>query len=162
VRRGETMLAIGLVCVAGGAAFTQLVLIGLVGLALIAVAFALLLCAGLVFEVDRPVPPWRQVTGFTIYFAGAFLLMACALHATSLAHGEALHLQRGLAPVARLHWPWLLACSFASAAALGVGLVLRSAMPWGRALSWGLVAWSVLPAAVYLFRLLARSLPITA
>lgn len=157
--RGEGALAWGLVGVAVGAALAQLVLTGLVGLALLGVALVFLLRAGLVIGPDVAISVWRHVVGFALYLAGVLLLIVVAFQATSLAHGEALLLQRGLETTG-LHWPLLLLQSIAPAALLGVGLYPRSALPWPRLLFWALATWSVVPLAVFLFRLLAESQPI--
>lgn len=161
MKRGEWALALGLGGVAVGAALAQLVLIGLVGLALLVVAHVLLFRAGLVIGPDEAIPVWRHVAGFILFLAGVFLLIALAFQATSLAHGEALQLQRGLEATG-VHWPWLLLQSTAPAAMLTVGLHLRSATPWPRLLAWALATWSVPPLAVFLFRLFAQSQPIAA
>ena len=163
MKTGEFRMAFGLVCVAVGAALAQLVVIGLVGLALLVVAFWVLLRAGVMLASEHHSrPTWRHVAGYVVYAAGVISLIGFALHASALAHAEALLLQRGSEAIGDFPWPWILALSIVPAAILTAGLSTATALPWRRLFLWVLAAWSVPAMAVLLFRLLATSFPITA
>lgn len=162
MRVAQTLLAAGLICTALGAALVQFVLIGLIGGALLLLAFFLLLFAGLMAWSDSPAQVWRRGAGLALLVVANLLLLGLASYASELAFNSALSSRTGLDAASSAAWVVLGLLSLLPAGALCFGLRFRADWSWLRCVLWGACCLCVCPAAIGLFWLLAPSLPLTA
>jgi hypothetical protein len=133
-------------------------MIGLIGVGLFPVAFALFLIAGALAKTAGTFPFWRIGLGLVVYLIGVLLLLALAGYGSSLAF----NLVRGVKDSNLWEWVFLALSSLAPTIIIPIGLRLRSAWSWRRCAVWGVAALSVLPTAVMVFLILAQVLPLTA
>ena len=165
---GQALLAIGLAALALGMGLVAFVMIGLLGLLLVAASLPLLLTAGFLI-CDPSLRRWRTLPGLVLFVAGAGGLVYAAGEATMAADHHVRHarllrqpeLDPGPAPTAAV-WPWLMIVAPAAAGVLALGLRMRTAWPAFGLLCWLAAALAVCPTAVGLFHLLAPFLPLDA
>ena len=154
----EVLLAAGFFCAALAAGLCQFVMIGLIGIGLFPLAFALLMTGGAFAQTAGPVSFWQRGAGLAVYLMGVLLLLALAGYASSLAFNVA----TCKASTRASEWGLMALSSLAPTIVIPLGLRFRTEWSWRRCAVWGVAAWSVLPTAVIIFWILAPVLPLTA
>ena len=162
LRRGELPTAFGIAGVAMCLVWLHFVMIGLLAVPAFPVALGLLL-NGIIRSRNNAAPPWRQVKGGLLLFAGMAALLRVVWFAVGLAHEHALHMQRASRP-APPHLDWLLHAGswFIPTLFMGFGLLYWTNWSRSRRLVWSATVLMVPLAAVVVYRFLAQWLPIDA
>ena len=157
------LFAIGLICVALGAGLFQFVIIGLLGITLLAIAFLVLFAAGIVtFCVSNTTMGLRKLVGGMFYLSGVFLLLASAAYMSALGYAAAISSQRSTVSSSGLLWLYPFAFSILAAFIIIVALRYGTKWPSKRCYLWGASAFGTMPAALILFWLFSTFLPLTA
>jgi hypothetical protein len=155
-------LALGLAILAIAGALSQFVLIGLLGFALLPVAFVLLVKAWRSAASTATPSPTSAALLPTI---GAGLLTYAAYRAGALAYAVAIHrIHPGSTGAQATVWAWGLSFALgAVGSALVIGGIARAVnWPATQRIAWYAAAIAVHPATAALFFLLAPHLPYTA
>ena len=162
IKLAEYVLAAGLVCATLGAGLCQFVLVGLIGVALLLVAFFLLLAAGMLAWSPGNVPLWRRGAGLALFIVGELLLLATGSYASSLAFDAALSSRPGVSAPTIIEWALVGLFSLLPALAIALGLRFRTQWSWSRCAVWGAAAWCVWLGGVIVFWVFTPYLPLTA
>ena len=162
MRTANLLFAAGLVCAALGTGLSQFVMIGLIGVALLFVAFGLLLWAGISARPATALPRGRRIVAVALYGTGAMLLLAVAGHASSLAYNQAMSSRPAWAEPSVHQWLTLGLYSLVPALTIMLGLRYRAQWTWRRCSLWGGAALCVVPAVLVLFWFFATVFPLTA
>lgn len=166
MKLSELLLGMGLAAAALGAGLCQFVMVGLIGLALLVLALALLMVAGLMaHSADEP-SARRKLAGLLFHLLGAVLLIVVAFYASQTAFNRALEVERaGAAPAGgavALTWGLVGLSSLVPALLVALGLRTRTRWPSSRCLLWGVAVLAVPLVAVLIFWCLYPTLPISA
>ena len=151
MRTDDLLFTSGLFCAVLGAGLCQFVVVGLIGLGFFAVAFGLLLVAGIVARPSSRFSVWQQVSGGVLFGVGIVLLLAVAGVASGLAYDQAMSSLRSTPPPSAGRWVILGLSSLVPALVILLGIRLRAGWPWRRCSVWGIAGWGVVPLALLLF-----------
>ena len=162
MKLAEYLLAAGLVCATLGVGLCQFVLVGLIGVALLLIAFFVLLAAGMLAWSASDVPLWQRGAGLALFIVGELLLLTTAGYASSLAFDAALSSRLGVSAPTIIEWALVALFSLLPALAIALGLRLRTQWSWRRCAVWGVAAWCVWPVGVIVFWVFTPYLPLTA
>lgn len=142
-------------------------MIGLMGLALLVAALALLLSAIVLAQSVHHIPVWQKGASLVLYVVGILLLLVVAFAGSHLAfvwswrievHG----LSAAVAAPTILDWAEVGLFSLVSALLVALGLRCGTKWRWSRCALWGTAVLCVWPAAVLIFWSLYPILPISA
>lgn len=162
MRTDDLLFASGLFCAALGAGLCQFVMVGLIGFGLFAVAFGLLLGAGIVARPSGRFSVWRQLSGGVLFAVGIVLLLAAAGYASGLAYDQAMSALRSTPPPSAGLWVILGLSSFLPTLVIVLGIWLRAGWSWRRCSVWGIAGWGVVPLALFFFWIFAAKFALTA
>jgi hypothetical protein len=159
--RADRLLLASIAGIAFSAALSQFVMIGLLGLCLLPVFFAIF-CVGC-WRVRRP-----ELSGSTL-LGGIVLLSSAAAVVVAAAWGVALTLltvqasnRHSFAPLSVADWIRPLILWLCASPGIGLGFGLWTEWPRRQVLFWALAATAVLPVAIVALILLSAILPVSA
>jgi hypothetical protein len=162
--RGELFLGSGVLLLAVAGGLCQFVLIGLLGVLLFPVGWALLLIGG-ASAGNRDGAARHARGGGVLFFVGSLVLVYAAAHGSSLAYSVAIHrIHRGTSEFLATGSDWLVLVGQCTVAATLIAAGLRRHTGWSaRHLgAWAVAVALVGPLAAGLFFLLAAWLAFTA
>ena len=157
ITTADPFLAVGFLCLAFAAGTVQFVMIGLLGIALFCLALVLLLIAGVIARGDTQRHWITKIAGYALFVPAVLALITTSTYATSLMLREAIASSSGSPAPSIGQWLTVLMISSLASATIAFSLKIRAGWSLQRCVTWGGVAWCVMPSATLIFLLLKRS-----